>query len=251
MSVIRKLYRTLSLCRWDNPPRLVIDQFVANISRDISKGSRVLDAGAGECTYASAFAHCNYVSCDRAIGDPAWDYRGLSVIADVAALPFKRGTFDAVLCTQVLEHSCEPLSCCQQMAGLLRPGGRVYLTVPFLGDPLHQEPYDFYRYTKHALRHLLQDAGLSPLDISPIGGLPFLLCCYFWWFFLICDQWDLRGDLHNPPRRTVRLLVRTALLLWARFCAMLVIFFGVANILSQKFTYGYTVVGEKSLLVKS
>ena len=127
-----------------------------------------MDASAGECLYASAFEHCNYISYDRAIGDISWDYTKLNVLGDMTALPFKEATFDSILCTQTLEHISVPWLVIREMAVLLS-GGWLYLTVPFLGDPLHQEPYDFYRYTKYSLKHLLKNAGLFPVSILPWG----------------------------------------------------------------------------------
>jgi SAM-dependent methyltransferase len=159
MNLIERLYRTVSRSRWESPPRLLVDRFVAKIAQELATGSWILDAGAGECIYASAFCHCNYISCDQAIGDPSWNYRRVTVVGDLASLPFRECAFDAVLCTQTLEHVSEPQLVVREMAMLLKPGGRLYLTVPFLGDPLHQEPYDFYRYTKYSLKRLVENAG--------------------------------------------------------------------------------------------
>lgn len=247
MNSINRLYKTLALSRWDNPPRLIIDRFVACVAQQIRDGSWILDAGAGECVYAAAFSHCHYISCDRAIGDASWDYSRLSVVGDIGALPFRRGSFDVVLSTQTLEHVSEPHAVVQEMAALLKPGGRLYMTVPFLGDPLHQEPYDFYRYTKYSLSHLLEKAGLSPVSISPIGSIWFLLCCYFWFFVV----YEMSSEFARKKRtfllRVATLVVRTALLLFARLCTMLVVVFRGIDVASDKFTYGYTAMAQKPL----
>jgi SAM-dependent methyltransferase len=52
---------------------------------------------------------------------------------------------------------------------VLRPGGRLYLTVPLVGE-LHEEPYDFYRYTPYGLRHLLGKAGFAVDTVEPRNG---------------------------------------------------------------------------------
>jgi hypothetical protein len=90
MKSIERIYKTVTLSRWENPPRLLVDRFVTKIAQEVAKGSWILDAGAGECIYAPAFSHCNYISCDRAIGDLSWDYRRVSVVGDLASLPFRK-----------------------------------------------------------------------------------------------------------------------------------------------------------------
>jgi SAM-dependent methyltransferase len=245
MSLLRKIYKTLALARWDNPPRLMIEQFVANAAHKIGRGSLVLDAGAGECMYASAFSHCRYISYDKAIGDSSWDYTRLSVIGDMTALPFREGSFDAILSTQTLEHVSEPQLVIAQMAALLKPGGCLYLSVPFLGDPLHQEPYDFYRYTKYSLEHLLEHARLSSVSILPMGGLGILFCCYFWFFVI----YHLSEPFAPLPRgwlaQMMRKSARIPMLFLARLCTAFVMVCSNKDIASNKFTYGYTVIAQK------
>jgi SAM-dependent methyltransferase len=83
--------------------------------------------------------------------------------ADCHALPFADGTFDTLLCTQVLEHVSDPGQVLVEAARVLRPGGVLLLTAPMTW-PLHEEPYDFFRYTQHGLRHLLRGAGFEVLQ---------------------------------------------------------------------------------------
>ena len=72
------------------------------------------------------------------------------------SLPFDAGSFDTVLCTEVLEHVAEPFRAVNEIARVLRPAGHVILTVP-LYFPLHEEAgMNFFRYTPYGLRHLLK-----------------------------------------------------------------------------------------------
>jgi SAM-dependent methyltransferase len=221
---------------WDHPQRILIDRFVASAAQDVPSTARVLDAGAGECRYAQAFAHCRYVACDRAYGDAAWDYSRLDAVADLVALPFRKDTFDGVLCANVLEHVKEPPAALRDIAMVLKPGGRLYMSVPFLGDPIHQEPNDFFRYTHYGLRQLIEGAGLVPVSITPMGGLLFLLCSSFWWCAVLYRT-------SNPGR--LRILASGMLLLAARFSTMLTMSLGQTDRASRHFTCGYTVVAEK------
>jgi SAM-dependent methyltransferase len=246
MSLAGKVRRAVTLARWDDPARILIDGFVARTAQEVPRHARILDAGAGECAYAPAFADCNYVACDRAVGDGAWDYRCIDVVADLASLPFKKNEFDAILCTQALEHMGEPAAVLRDMATVLKPGGRLYVSVPFLGDPIHQEPYDFFRYTHYGLLHLVEKAGLTPVSVSPMGGVFFLFCCCLWWCAIVyrTSSWD-RVSSTGTFTRVARRIVWTGMLLLARFCTMLIVTLRQTEKASGRFTYGYTVVAEK------
>ena len=85
----------------------------------------------------------------------------LDVECDLTApLPFATEGFDTIVLSDVLEHIPEPTKLWEEMARLLRPGGRVIMNVPFLYW-LHEQPFDFYRYSEHALRRFVRAAGLE------------------------------------------------------------------------------------------
>ncbi len=251
MTFAASLRRAVTLARWENPSRILIDRFVADTATAIPPGSRILDAGAGECQYAPAFSHCHYVSCDRAVGDASWDYRKISVVADLTALPFRTAAFDAVICTQTLEHVSEPQLVTSELANVLRSGGRLYLSVPFLGDPIHQEPYDFYRYTHYSLKGLVEKAGLSPISVSPLGGLWLLLCSYLWWVAIVYKtSLPMKAGTSRPRfMRLLRRFVGSVLVFAARFWTMLVMWLRYTDVAFQRFTYGYTVIAQKLCLL--
>ena len=89
-------------------------------------------------------------------------------------LPITDGSFDTIILSDVLEHLPEPAKAWQEMARVLRPRGKLILNVPFYYW-LHEEPHDYYRYTRHALRQFAEGAGFEVLVIESIGGVPEVL----------------------------------------------------------------------------
>jgi SAM-dependent methyltransferase len=65
-------------------------------------------------------------------------------------------SFDLVFAMEVLEHIPTPQAAVDEINRVLKPGGKFICSVPFL-FPIHDEPYDFYRYTKYGLKHLLRE----------------------------------------------------------------------------------------------
>jgi ubiquinone/menaquinone biosynthesis C-methylase UbiE len=69
----------------------------------------------------------------------------------------------------VLEHVSDPKKAIQEMGRVLKPGGIIIISAPMTW-PLHEEPYDFFRYTLHGLRHLMQKSNFDILDEIPRGN---------------------------------------------------------------------------------
>ena len=135
-------------------------QWVAEQARRIPPGARVLDAGAGPGQYRQLFAHCDYKAQDFA-REPgtAGKYTPLDYESDITAIPVPDASFDAVICTEVLEHVPDPVAALAEMARILKPGGRLLLTAP-LASYLHQEPYHYYGgYTPYWYRKFLPERG--------------------------------------------------------------------------------------------
>lgn len=84
-------------------------------------------------------------------------------------LPLASESADTVLTTDVLEHIAHPDGFMAEVARLLRPGGVLILGVPFLYR-VHEEPYDFHRYTEYRLRMYCEELGLDVLELVPYGG---------------------------------------------------------------------------------
>jgi SAM-dependent methyltransferase len=147
-----------------------IEDAVAAFAASLKSGARVLDAGAGEGSYKHHFAKQCYVGLDLAIGDAAWNYSRLDVIANLENLPFPGATFDACINIVTLEHVIHPQRVLCEISRTLRPGGRLLLVAPLEWEE-HQQPHDYFRYTRFGLELLLKRAGFSQISIAPTGGI--------------------------------------------------------------------------------
>jgi SAM-dependent methyltransferase len=142
---------------------------VQDFSNNLLAGSRVLDAGAGEGQYANFFTKHRYTGVDLGIGDQAWNYTQLNAIADLLQLPFADRTFDASLNVVTLEHVREPARVIAELHRTLRDGGRLLMIVPHEWEE-HQQPHDYFRYTRYGMRYLLESAGFRDIHVEPVGG---------------------------------------------------------------------------------
>ena len=150
------------------------DTWVASWAARLPPGGRVLDVGAGSAPYRGLFAHCAYLTHDFAELAPEQlrhgGYGAIDIVSDATAIPGKSGSFDVILCTEVIEHHPEPILVVRELGRLLRPGGLLLLTAP-LGSGIHQEPFHFYGgYTPYWYRKFLPEAGFVDIHIEANAG---------------------------------------------------------------------------------
>jgi SAM-dependent methyltransferase len=146
-----------------------IETAVALFAEELQDRARVLDAGAGELNYKHFFQRHRYVGLDLGVGDAAWDYSKLDVIGDLSRLPFPNAIFDGCLNIVTLEHVKEPAQVIRELGRTIVDGGRLLLVAPHEWEE-HQQPHDYFRYTRYGLRYLLEQAGFREIEIRPVGG---------------------------------------------------------------------------------
>lgn len=127
------------------------------------------DLGAGESPYQEFFLmHAvEYVSVDWA---GSYHETNADITADLnVALPVSSGVADTVVSMSVLEHIREPQVMINETFRILKNGGMFIFQVPWQWW-IHEEPYDYYRYTPYGLEYLLTKAGFVDIKVEPQAG---------------------------------------------------------------------------------
>ena len=174
--------------RFWNPEAQARDEFVRRNAERLPAGSWVLDAGAGSSKYRGFFSHCRYQTQDFCqYRGPLVQYREpIDYVCDITAVPLPDWSLDAIVCTEVLEHVVDPMAVLKEFARLLKPGGKLMLTAPFVSY-VHMEPYHYYSgYSHFWYEHWLPRLGFTPETITAVGG-PGRSCVVFAQAFYL--QW--------------------------------------------------------------
>jgi ubiquinone/menaquinone biosynthesis C-methylase UbiE len=135
----------------------------------VPPGLKLLDAGAGEQQYKKYCSHLKYVSQDFAeytgVGDNLglqtgkWDTSNLDIISDINSIPVPDSSFDVVLCTEVFEHISEPIRTISEFSRILKPGGKLILTLPVC-SLTHFAPYYYYNgFSRYFLQKFLEESS--------------------------------------------------------------------------------------------
>jgi SAM-dependent methyltransferase len=136
-------------------------------AREFSKNGVVLDAGSGYRRYEPFFGNSVFLGQEHPIaGVKNKNVTSYEILSDVRKIPLLSSTVDLVLSTSSLEHIEFPTEFFNEAHRVLKPGGRLYVHVPFVFYE-HEQPYDFNRPTRYGLESLAVNSGLKVLDISP------------------------------------------------------------------------------------
>lgn len=146
-----------------------IDWVIQNLS-ELPVGASILDAGAGELKFKPYCNHLDYTAQDFAQydgqGDEAalqtgtWNNDKLDIISDITQIPVKGSSFDAVLCTEVLEHVPDAVAALNELSRILKPGGTLLITAPF-ASLTHFAPYHFCGYNRFWYEYHLTRLGFD------------------------------------------------------------------------------------------
>ncbi|MBK7271069.1 MAG: class I SAM-dependent methyltransferase [Flavobacteriales bacterium] len=135
----------------------------------------LLDVGAGLQPYRQLVTAPpsrveRYVALDLAVNEmAAYRKKEHDLEWDGITIPLGADAVECAMATEVLEHCPAPESVMREIHRVLKADGIFFFTVPFLW-PLHDVPYDEYRYTPFALERMLRAAGFAEVELSPHGG---------------------------------------------------------------------------------
>lgn len=135
----------------------------------IIKGD-VIDIGCGTMPYKKSITASSAIKEYTTIDIEKRDNR-VDIVGDVQNMNMvANNAYDTIICTNVLEHIPNPFQAMDEIYRIARPNGVLILSVPHLSR-LHEEPNDFYRYTKYGLEYIINKSGFNMISITPVGGL--------------------------------------------------------------------------------
>lgn len=132
---------------------------------------RVLDYGAGNSPYREYFACEQYIKADIT--------QNINADIDCLIIPDKPldlpdHSFECILVLDVLEHVTDPVFVLRELRRLLKPGGSVILSLPFLYRE-HETPNDYVRYTAFGIQMLVATNGGRVVRLQKVGNLAYTL----------------------------------------------------------------------------
>jgi hypothetical protein len=239
---IMRIAEAILIPQFQDLQRTFITQFVSSIASRVPSGAVIVDAGAGEGWYRNYFSHANYIAIDYGIGDSRWDYSKLNILCDLKDIPFKNNGIPFILCTQTLEHVPKPPVVVTEFYRVMSLDGEIFCTMPFLADYHHQEPYDFFRFTKYAVENIFKTAGFHDILINPLDGYYTLL--------VLCLQNGLRrlGRRINERPAVIRgviFVIRRTLTFVLRWMNRFAWFLDQKDEFRYRFALGFSVIARK------
>lgn len=146
----------------------------------LPNNARVLDAGAGTQQFREHAKHLKYVAQDfasyipsekeRGLQNEKWDYGELDIVSDITNIPEPDASFDAILCSEVMEHLPHPNLAIKEFSRLLKPGGILLITAPFC-SLTHQAPYFFSTgFSEFYYNQLLHENSFKEIQVEANGS---------------------------------------------------------------------------------
>lgn len=152
---------------------------------------RLIDIGCG-CKPLRMLAHSHvseHIGVDH--HDTMHNKSEVDIFGTAYYIPVEDASFDSAICTAVLEHLEEPELALRECYRVLKPGGKAIYTVPFIWH-LHEEPRDFFRFSKYGLDYLFRKAGFELVEIKALSGFWVTFCQLLVYYLLRFNRGPLR-----------------------------------------------------------
>ncbi|MDR1459563.1 MAG: methyltransferase domain-containing protein [Bacteroidales bacterium] len=159
---------------------------------------KLLDFGCGAKPYKRLFDHVfEYTGIDMENEGHSHKSEDIDIYYDGKTLPFKNETFDSILSNEVLEHVPNLYESLAELNRVLKPGGKILFTVPFVCFE-HELPYDFRRFTVNGLIRILNKCGFEIIIAEKTGN----------YFEVIVQLWiSYMQDLLYSKNRFVNVMI--------------------------------------------
>jgi SAM-dependent methyltransferase len=128
---------------------------------------KLLDIGCGNKPYEGMFDGKidSYFGCDVVQSS----LNKVDLICEATDIPVADESFETVFSTQVIEHVADHQQMIREAHRLLRNDGYFIVSGPMYWH-LHEEPFDFFRFTKHGFRYILERNGFEIVEVLANGG---------------------------------------------------------------------------------
>ncbi|MDY6854704.1 MAG: methyltransferase domain-containing protein [Thermodesulfobacteriota bacterium] len=130
---------------------------------------RLIDIGCGSKPYKDLLAPyvTEHIGVDHQ--ETLHDKSKIDRFGTAYNIPAEDEEFDCALCTAVLEHLEDPELAIKECRRVLKLGGIAIYSVPFIWH-LHEEPRDFFRYSKYGLKYMFEKAAFEIIEIKALSG---------------------------------------------------------------------------------
>lgn len=187
---VREAFRpTMLIGIWLNPFFIIrrsLLKGITDIALYLSEG-KLLDFGCGSKPYESLFKVDEYIGIDIKISGHNHIASSVDKFYDGEVIPFPDAYFDNVFSSEVFEHVFNIDEILDEINRVLRLGGKLGFTCPFVWDE-HEQPYDYARYTKFAIEHLLNKHGFELIKFEKSTGyvetIAQMFSAYLWQYVL-------------------------------------------------------------------
>lgn len=156
----------------NDPDNYLVNKiFEDNFSELINKyiNGKLIDIGCGVKPYKDMLSPLvtEHVGVDHHI--TVHDKSNIDLFGTAYQIPSNDNVFDSAICTAVLEHLEEPEQAIRECFRVLKKGGHAIYSVPFIWQ-LHEQPRDFFRYSKFGLQYLFEKVGFEVIEVRPLSG---------------------------------------------------------------------------------
>ena len=208
---------------------------------------KLLDVGSGNSPYSLIFKDriSHYISMDYL---PILNGEGCSkpvIYSNGKKIAVKSNSIDSILCTQVLEYIDFPDEFLREFHRVIKPDGKVIITVPFM-YPVHHKELDFFRYTDLGIKKILERNGFQVNFSEQMGG--------FWVFMIhMFTHYTSYRLFRNVPGRLLKMIFGILKILLTPVLLLLNLMLNLSALLleiidtEETFTLNYFIVAEKKL----